>query len=481
MFRNWISMAGFVVVLGSLFASILLFAIEVLSGVSNPYVGVLTYMVAPAFLMLGLAMAFYGAWMQKRKIAKLHSTNIPLIIDLARLRDRRILVAFIAASAGFLLLTALGSYHTYHFTESVQFCGQVCHTVMKPELVTYQHSPHARVLCAECHIGSGATWYVKSKLSGAYQVYSTIAKKYPRPVPTPVKNLRPAQETCEKCHWPQAFVGNVDRTFTHFLGDETNTMHTIRMSLKVGGADPSRGPVGGIHWHMNVGNKIEYAATDPARQVIPYVRMTDSQGAVTEFRTAKFTNDVATLNLRKLDCMDCHNRPSHQYKSPNKAVDLAMALGKIDVSLPYVKTNAVWVLMQTNATEAEGVQKIATMLNQRYPTLHETPKLTKTIAAVQEIYRDNFFPEMNANWKSYPDDIGHKDWPGCARCHDDKHKSSDGKQTIKFSNCNACHTILAQGNDKDLEQLNPKGVEFKHPGEAWDPEFKCTDCHTGGL
>jgi len=225
---------------------------------------------------------------------------------------------------GRMLVSAIGSYQSYHYTESVQFCGQACHGVMKPEFVTYSHSPHARVACAECHIGKGATWYVRSKLSGSYQVYATAAKKDPKQIPTPVKNLRPAQETCEECHWPQKFVGNVEHTYNYFLGDETNTPFTVRLLMKVGGADSSHGPVGGIHWHMNVANKIEYVASDETRQKIPWVRMTDSQGVVTEFRLPRFTNSVDEASIRSMDCMDCHNRPAHRYETPNSAVNLAI-------------------------------------------------------------------------------------------------------------------------------------------------------------
>jgi hypothetical protein len=39
---------------------------------------------------------------------------------------------------------------------------------------------------------------------------------------------------------------------------------------------------------------------------------------------------------------------------------------------------------------------------------------------------------------------------------------------------------LAQGNAQELANINAAGQEFKHPGEEWDPEFKCVDCHTGG-
>jgi nitrate/TMAO reductase-like tetraheme cytochrome c subunit len=475
-FRNWVSLAGVVVMVGSVFSFLLLMLLDAMAHFSNPYIGILTYLVAPGFLIIGLVMAALGAILRHRQIVKYSGPFPPLRIDLSRARDRRLFGFFLAGSVLFLLVAAIGSYQTYHYTESVQFCGQACHGVMKPELVTYLHSPHARIACAECHIGKGATWYVRSKLSGAYQVYATVANKYPRPIPTPVKNLRPAQETCEECHWPKKFVGNLERTYSYFLGDETNTPFTVRLLMKVGGGDPTHGPVGGIHWHMNVGNKIEYLASDEARQKVPWVRVTDAQGVVTEFRSPRFTNTVDEAAVRSMDCMDCHNRPAHRYETPNKAVNLAISLGKIDRSLPYIKTNAVDVLTRTYTNETQAVQNIATLLAARYPN---DVRIRPVIDVVQQIYKDNFFPEMKANWQLYPDNIGHKDWPGCFRCHDGLHKTADGKRIIKANDCNACHTILTQGNGKELEQLTPNGQKFKHPGDEVDGA--CNDCHTGGL
>ncbi|MBM3837618.1 MAG: cytochrome C [Verrucomicrobia bacterium] len=475
--RNWTSLLGLIIIVASVFAFFLLFLLDSLAHFANPYVGVLTYLVAPAFLVMGLGLFVVGVLLRRWKIARSHGVAPPLQIDLARPRDRRILGVFMGIAVIFLLFTAMGSYHTYHFTESVEFCGQACHTVMQPELVTYRHSPHARVSCTECHIGPGATWYVRSKLSGTYQVYATLKDIFPRPIPTPIKNLRPAQETCEQCHWPKKFVGNLDRTYSYFLSDQTNTLHEIRLLLKVGGGDPTHGPVGGIHWHMNVGNKVEYYAADPARQKIPWVRLTDHQGVVTEFRSPGFTNTVDPDAIRVMDCMDCHNRPAHIFESPNSAVDLAMKLDQIDPALPFIKTNAVHTLTQCYTNETDALQKIATHLANAYP---DTPRLRKTIQTVQQIYRDNFFPEMKANWRVYPDNIGHKDWPGCFRCHDGKHTSAEGKSMIKANDCNACHLILAQGNGAQIEKLNPAGLKFGHPGEEYDKEFLCSDCHTGG-
>ncbi|SPE54509.1 Cytochrome c family protein [Verrucomicrobia bacterium] len=475
LFRNWMSLNGLVIVIGSLFSFFLLFMLDWVAHFSNPYIGILTYLIAPGFLIFGLCLTVLGLLRERRKRGKTVAL-LPIIqIDLSRPRDRRHLGWFVAGSVFFLFLSAVGSYNTYHFTESVQFCGQACHTVMQPELITYQHGSHARVACVECHIGPGAAWFVKAKLSGTYQVYATLAKKYPTPIPTPVKNLRPAQETCEQCHWPKKFAGNLDRTYNYFLGDETNSPYTVRLLLNVGGGDPTNGRFGGIHWHMNVANKIEYLATDEERQKIPWVRLTDPQGVVTVFRSPHFTNEVNLSSVRRMDCMDCHNRPAHTYQTPDDAVSLAMSLGQLDRSLPYVKTNALYVLTQRYTNETQALEGIATTLAQRYPS---APSVHQAIAIVQQIYTNNFFPEMKASWQNYPNNIGHKDWPGCFRCHDGSHKAEDGIRTIKANDCNACHTILAQGSGAELDQLTPKGQKFKHPGDPVDGA--CNDCHSGG-
>jgi nitrate/TMAO reductase-like tetraheme cytochrome c subunit len=475
-FRNWLSLTGLVVVVGSIFSFFLLLLLDTLAHYSNPYVGILTYLVAPGFLVIGLTLGLLGALLRRRQVVKTSGPLPPIRIDLTRPRDRRLLGFFLVGSVIFLMISALGSYQTYHFTESVSFCGEACHGVMKPEHVTYLNGPHARVACAECHIGKGANWYVRSKLSGTYQVYATLADKYPRPIPTPVKNLRPAQETCEECHWPKKFVGNLEHTFVSYLGDETNTPFTVRMLIKVGGADPTHGPEGGIHWHMNVRNKIEYIATDEARQKIPWVRMTDAQGVVTEFRLAKFTNTVDEASVRRMDCMDCHNRPAHRYQTPNAAVNLAMSFGTVNPALSYIKTNALYALTRPYTNDTQAREGIATILSERYPN---EPRIRPVIDAVQQIYTNNFFPEMKASWKVYPDNIGHKDWPGCFRCHDGAHKTADGKRTIKANDCNACHTILAQGRGAELDQMTPMGQKFKHPGDPVDGG--CNECHAGAM
>jgi hypothetical protein len=488
LFRNWTSLTGLAIVVASLFSFFFLFLIDALAHSSNPYIGVLTYFVAPGFLVMGLLLTVLGVWLRRRRFIKDAGMAPRLQIDLSRPRDRRIAALFLSGTTVFLLIAAMGSYHTYHFTESTTFCGQACHQVMEPEYTAYLNGPHARVSCTDCHIGPGATWFVKSKLSGTYQVYAVLAKKYPRPIPVPIENLRPAQETCEQCHWPKKFVGNLDRTYNYFLTDPTNSTFAVRLLLKVGGGDPTHGPTGGIHWHMNVDNQIEYISAklgtngvwsaDETRQKIPWARRVTSQGVVTEFRTPKFTNAPDPRMIRKMDCMDCHNRPAHVYQAPNTSVNLAMRLNRIDPSIPSIKSNAVYVLTQTYRDETEARQKIATLLSKSAPT---HPRITEAIAAVQQIYKENFFPHMNVSWKTYPDNIGHMVWPGCFRCHDGLHKTADGKQSIKASDCNACHILLAQGSGKDLEKLSAQGQKFDHPGGDLDPNPTCHECHNGGL
>jgi len=474
LFRNWISLIGTVIAIGALFSFLLLFVLDAISKFSNPYFSILTYIGVPQFLIGGIVLAFYGAWRERRRRA--HGVGpASLQIDLNQPRDRRNLIAFVSGSVVFLLLSAIGSYNAFNFTESITFCGETCHKVMKPELTTHDHGPHARVACVECHVGKGVSWFVKSKISGSYQLYSVAFNKYPRPIPTPIMNLRPARDTCEECHWPQSFVGNLDRTFNYFQSDASNSPYSIRLLLKIGGSDPRRGPVGGIHWHNLPGNKVEYVATDEARQVIPWVRVTDAQGHVTVFKTARFTNDVSKMDLRTMDCMDCHNRPSHRYLSPERAVNQAMALGRIDPTMLWIKTNAMFVLTQPYKTDEEASNSIAQLLSARYPN---DARVKGAIASVQQIYADNFFPEMKASWASYPDNVGHMIWPGCFRCHDGQHKTEDRKITIKANDCNTCHTILAQGAGAELDQLAPAGQQFKHPGGDYDGA--CTDCHNGG-
>jgi nitrate/TMAO reductase-like tetraheme cytochrome c subunit len=462
----------------ALFAFLLLFAFDLFAIHRNPYIGILAYVVAPFFFVLGIFLTLLGAlirWRTRRRAVQA-AEPLAIKIDLLRARDRRILTLFVAASLGFLFLTALGSYQTYQVTESVQFCGRACHLPMEPQFVAYQHTAHASVECVACHVGPGAAAYFKTKVNGVKQLYHTVRNDFDRPIRLAPANARPSQAICEQCHWPKKFVGNVERTYQHYLSDEKNTPFAVRLLLNVGGGDPSNGPVGGIHWHMNIANKIEYIATDDQLLTIPWVRMTNPQGVITEYRDPEFKDDPAKHEIRRMDCMDCHSRPAHKVHTPNEAVDLALLTGRLDPKTPWVKSKVVAALVKPYSIRAEAEQGIENDLREAYP---DPVQANPIINVTQAIYRENFFPEVKVDWRTYPDFVGHKNWNGCFRCHDGKHVTADGKMSIKASDCKSCHLILAQGSGEALEQINAKGHDFIHIDAPY-AEFSCVDCHTGG-
>jgi hypothetical protein len=258
LFRNYISFVGAAITIASLASVLLLFFIEITSTFENPYVGILTYIIFPSILMFGLFVVALGMILERRRRRRTAPDAITAYpkLDLNDPHARRAFLAFLVVTFFFISASAFGSYRAFEFTESVGFCGQTCHTVMKPEFMAYQAGAHARVRCVDCHVGSGAGWYARSKLSGAYQLYSVTFNKYSRPISTPVHNLRPAPETCEQCHWPEKFFGAQLKVFNRYGYDEQNTLRQRRMLINVGGGSPTTGLVTGIHWHMNIANEI---------------------------------------------------------------------------------------------------------------------------------------------------------------------------------------------------------------------------------
>ena len=486
--RNTISLVGAALAAVSLANIIFLFLIDAISGRPSPYIGMFAYMVMPAFLILGLLLIPLGMLVERNRRRKMLPGEIPAYprIDLNAPAQRSAVAFFLSFVVVFVLLSAVGSYRAYEFTDSVEFCGQLCHSVMHPEFIAYQQSPHARVGCVDCHVGAGASWYVRSKLSGARQVYATMFNKYPRPIPSPVENLRPAQETCEQCHWPRKFYGAQLKVITHFGSDEKNTPRQVRLLIKTGGGDPSAGVTSGIHWHMNIANEITYAYTDKKHQEIPWVKIKDPQGRVTEYRVDGA--DQKTIDgapKRRMDCVDCHNRPTHIYVPPDRSVDQSLLAQRIDPSLPFIKTQAVTALTAEYKSDDEAMKGIQSSLQSfyqgKYPDLARDHKamVDQAIAETQRIYRNTIFPVMKVDWRTHPDNVGHFYSSGCFRCHDGQHKSADGKAIS--SDCTICHTILEQEQGPIAPMGTIKGVAFQHPGGELPEGVKCMDCHNGAV
>jgi nitrate/TMAO reductase-like tetraheme cytochrome c subunit len=485
------SFLGIAVLLIGFFGGLFFNILELMSERSAPYLGFL-YLLCTGLVVGGFLLIPIGMLLERRRqrageapgfLAEFH-------LDLSVASHRYMVLIFLVSGLAVLFVLAIGSYKSYQGTETTAFCGELCHSVMQPEWVAYQQSSHARVNCVECHIGSGAGWYVRSKLSGLRQIYAVAVDNYPRPIPTPIEELRPARETCEECHWRRKFIGYQEIVRSYFLADEENTQHQVRMLLKIGGEKTAFMKGSGIHYHMLIASEVEYIPADSSRQEIAWVRVTRGDGSVTEYLNTELglgEEERAALELRTMDCMDCHNRPAHQFPAPVETVNRALEEGTISRYLPYIKREAVAALDKGYSTQDEAMTGIANDLRRFYR--HEYPKrvaerpeeLRRSIAAVQGIYRDTIFPTMKAKWSAYPNNIGHRDSPGCFRCHNDYMESDEG-ETI-FTTCDKCHAILAQGEEVDQVNVNfERGLEFLHPedGEPFDEFTECVDCHTGG-
>jgi hypothetical protein len=408
-----------------------------------------------AVITTSTALTTIAIWLRRRRLRE--SGTLPRIypaIDLALPVVRRTLEWVIFANVLNVLIIGTASYRGVEYMDSASFCGTTCHTVMAPEYSTYQNSPHSRVECVECHIGPGAGWFVRSKLSGLRQVLAVTFHTYSRPIPSPVKYLRPARETCEQCHWPQRFTGDKLLVNTSYKDDEKNTPQTDVLLLKVGGRT-WQGSVGIHGRHLADSVRIRYISTDSERQTIPVVYYTDDRGKTTEFISTDAKPTQQQLDKgehRVMDCIDCHNRPTHAFDLPDNAVDKQMSLGRISPDLPYIRKKAVEVLKVDYPARDVAKQRITDELNNfyrtNYPEIYQTQRTLVQQAGdeVANIYLRNIFPDMRVTWGTHPNNLGHNDSPGCFRCHDGSHTSADG-QTIT-NDCSACHEVLAAGEAK---------------------------------
>jgi len=451
--NNRLSQLGIILTTASALTLISFYFAEFFGIRVGPYIGIITFLILPAVFVIGLLLIPLGIWgkFRREKLAGVLPSEYPeFSLGDPKLRETLWFVA--GMSVLNLGLFSVASYRGAQYMDSVQFCGLTCHTVMQAEYVAYQNSPHARVACVECHIGPGAPWFVRSKLSGTKQVFAVTFNTFSRPIPTPVEDLRPARETCEQCHWPLKFHGDKLVIKTHFADDETNTQTKSVLLMRTGGIDPlTRLPQGNHGVHLEPGVEIYYLATDRQRQQIPYVRYRTRTGEVIEYVSMLAEQSVEELRvvgeLRLMDCMDCHNRPTHIFSLPGSALDQALAAGRIDLSLPYLKKQALEILQVPYSSHAEAASQIRSRLLNFYRT-HHPHLFDQKRAAIEQaadvlvaLYQRNVFAEMKLFWGTYPDNLGHEPFPGCFRCHDGMHTSAD--QRIITADCNACHRLLA--------------------------------------
>lgn len=445
--QNPVSVAGIGLATIGAVLFLVVFLLDLFGFHTNPYIGILFFIVFPAVFIGGLVLIPIGLLFERRRrrsglpASELHWPSI----DLNNRHQRRVVFGVALLTLANVLIVSLAAYRGVQYMDSVPFCGQVCHEVMEPEFMAYQDGPHSRVGCVECHIGPGAPWFVRSKLSGTRQVFAVLMNTHERPIPSPVENLRPARETCEHCHWPEKFHGDKVEVIREYAEDEQNTETITTLLIHVGGGSERLGIATGIHWHMNVANEIEYVATDEKRQSIGYVWLKDRNGAVREYYAEGVTEaQMAGRERRRMDCMDCHNRPSHPFAlSAERAVDDAIAIGDIPRTLPFVKREAVAAVKSEYADHAAASEAIARRLRDFYRNggLYDSRRdeVERAVNGATGVYRRNVFPRMRVGWGTYPNNIGHMAFPGCFRCHDGTHAAKDG--SVIRQECDLCHTM----------------------------------------
>ena len=404
-FAHWLTTAGVVVTTTAAFVFLGLAFLQF----NNPYYGLIVFVLIPALFVFGLLLIPAGLYIRGKKSGGIRNA-IPEI-EWSSPRAVRLAGLVGLLTMANITIVSAAAYQSVHYMDSAQFCGTVCHSVMSPHYTRYQESPHASVACVSCHVGSGATSFVQYKLAGVRQLMGVTFNTYQRPIPPALLHLRPAIETCEECHSRRKPQGVVLRLIRHYDMDEQSTEKATVLLMHVDDK---------IH-RAHVGRDIEYRASGEKRQVISWVSV-DGKEYVGEGEAAG--------EKRSMDCMDCHNRPAHDFEMPERAVDRAIAAGRLDRSRPFTKRDAVLAL--TGKTPLQNAPE-----------------------AVQSIYAQNVFPGMGITWGSYPNNLGHDSFPGCFRCHDDSHKTNSGETIAQ--DCDSCHELLAV-DEKDSEILKQLGI-----------------------
>lgn len=448
---HWVTMLGVALVTTAGFSWLFVLPLQLRGHASNPYIGLIVFIIIPVLFVSGLVLIALGIFLTRRRIRR-GGEELLATAD-RRVYIRRFAIFFAVTSAINIVIGTQGTYRAVEHMETVQFCGQTCH-VMKPEFIAHQNSPHTRIECVDCHVSPGATGWVESKKAGTRQLMDVVFHRVHYPIESAMESNRlvPSSGTCEQCHWPQKFDAAKLRVIFHFGDDAASTQTQTVLMMLTGGGD-----LGGIHGkHLSPGVDIRYAAADGKRQNIPWVEYRNRNTSETRTFIADGSTEQSVANLPRyrMECVDCHNRPTHTFELPERAVDRALALGQISPALPFIKKKAVELLKVNYASNEEAGRLIPAELVRFYqqsdPTIasQRSGDVSQAGAQLAAIYNRNVFPDLKVTWGTYPNNLGHTDFPGCFRCHDGSHTTADKKMTIT-QDCNTCHEPVA------IEEASP--------------------------
>jgi len=465
---NWITILGVVLTTGAAITLVWSWFLELASPHAvHPYVGMVLFVGLPMVFIAGLILIPIGILLRRASLKKAgHLPTVLPEIDFRSKHLHRVLYLVGGLTLLNVVLMGMATVKGVEYMDSSRFCGLTCHTPMSMEYRAFENSPHSRVGCAECHIGPGAESFMRAKLAGVRQLFGVAFNNYSRPIPSPVENLRPARETCESCHWPQKFHGNKILVRTHYADDAESTPATTVLMLKIGGLS-NKGNTGIHGRHLDATGRVNYQPTDGKREAIGQVTYRDDNGQLVTFNSAdvKMTPEqLAKTKPREMDCVDCHNRPTHAFEMPEQAIDRTITEGALSRDLPFARKTGVEIIKREYKSQAEAAvqipQAVADFYQKNYPDVFKAKHNLVEAAgnAVKEAYLRNISPEMKLTWGTHPNHIGHggNDLSGgCFRCHDGNHTTKEGR-TIT-SSCDTCHTILAQ-DEKDPKILKELGT-----------------------
>jgi nitrate/TMAO reductase-like tetraheme cytochrome c subunit len=432
-------------------AAFIVLVIAVLAGLfENPYAGLAVFVVLPALFVLGLLLIPVGMWLEYRALRHHpQATRDWPIIDFRKPTARRWTLLITGLTVANIIIILIAGAGAVHWMDSPPFCGQTCHLPMEPQFVAWQSAAHSQVTCTQCHVGEGARALVKAKLAGVRQLYHVATGHIPKPIPG-VADMRPALETCGKCHWVERNLGEPVLIKREYADDDANSETMTILQMMVGGPGQPASTGRAIHWHADPNVRIEFVFTDAERQTIPYVRYTDRNGVFKEYKAEGTTDEqIAKGERRIMDCIDCHNVPAHQIApTAEQAVDTAIATGNISRDLPFVRREGVRLVKADYPSQARGLEEIEKGLRSFYASQGKVDenRLAGAIRSLQTVYRRNVFPSMKVTFGVYPTNIGHITSNGCFRCHDGSHTAADGS-TID-ADCELCHKQIERPAEK---------------------------------
>ncbi|MBN1480367.1 NapC/NirT family cytochrome c [candidate division KSB1 bacterium] len=442
-----------VIIVTTVFITFLIFEVaHTLGLIRNAYLGLITYLAFPLLFVVGLILIPIGWRIYQKEQGKSTRELLNEQFEASDIQTKfagsRLFRTIVALTVLNVIILSIAGARMLHFMDSAYFCGTACHTVMNPEWVTYQQSPHARVPCIECHVGEGVDALIASKLNGVRQMYLAAFNLYHRPIPTPVHTLRPARETCEHCHWPEKFYGQRLQRHVRYAMDSLSTPCYTTLNIKIDAGGPGR--ENGAHWHVSQTNQVAYTSVDDKRERLVLLKARQADGSIkTYFNKSllEFEKAAKGEDERIMDCVDCHNRATHIYRDAEDIVDEFIRRGELDRGLPFLKEQALAALTagyRSPEAAQNGIRnQIVNFYQQHYPSvaIEKSRELDRVVEILQNTHATNRHYHMRIEWGTYPSHVGHKKKLGCFRCHNADFKSENG-EVIKH-NCTMCHSILA--------------------------------------